>query len=133
MDGKHIKKKIMESHLSQKEVAEKMGVTPQTISSMLAGKNISSEVLEKLCRVIGTTMNKLYEGYKDDEFYEQTNSSIVNATNNIEQHEGDVIGRLLDVIQQKEAELKNKDRLIHNLYKENIRLAKGPKDQEEAV
>ena len=129
MDGKHIKTKIMESHLSQKEVAERMGVTPQTISSMLTGKNIGSEVLEKLCTAIGKTINQIYEGYKDNEFFEKINSPVIIPGKNEEQ-ESEIVKRLMDMIEAKDIELHKKDEMIMNLYRENMKLMYGHNDQD---
>lgn len=53
MDGKKFKGKLKELGLTQVRVAEILGVTPQSINSMMKNASISTNTLERLAQAIG--------------------------------------------------------------------------------
>ncbi len=59
----------IEIDMSQKELAEKTGVTRQTIGLIEAGEfNPSIKLCNKICRALGVTLNDIfYEEEEEDE------------------------------------------------------------------
>ena len=123
MNGEQLKKRIMAAQLTQKELAERLNVKPQTVTSWLATKNIGSEKLELVCKAIGKPINFLYEGtpYYDDPHQ----GNVIKFGDN----DSDVIKSLVEMLKQKESEvremlvkLSEKDKKIESLYEQNIKL-----------
>lgn len=54
-------------HMTQQELAEKVGVSRQTINSIEAGRYVPSTVLAlKISAVFKTTVNEIFQLEKDD-------------------------------------------------------------------
>ena len=70
MNGEQLKKRVRATGKSQKQVAEAMNVTPQTVAAMFTAQDVRSSTLERLCDVLGVKMNYFYDGtdYAVDEY-----------------------------------------------------------------
>lgn len=60
MTGKNLKELIDTLGISQRKLAEQMGVTPQTISAILTAKDVRSGTLERIAEAIGVKMSFFY-------------------------------------------------------------------------
>lgn len=60
--GYRIRERREELRMSQEDLAEKSGISRQTISSIenTPGKNVSTKTLEKLASALGTTVGDLF-------------------------------------------------------------------------
>ena len=47
--------------MKKRDLAEKAGISPATISKMAAGENITMEVVEKVCRALKCNMDDIAE------------------------------------------------------------------------
>lgn len=62
----------IELDMSQAELAQKAGVTRQTIGLIEAGEfNPSIKLCNKICRALGVTLNDIFWEEKDDEANEE--------------------------------------------------------------
>lgn len=50
---KEIKKNIIDNNYTQKEIAEKMGMIPQTYNTLINKKNFSFNDLKRICDAMG--------------------------------------------------------------------------------
>lgn len=50
---KEIKKNIIDNNYTQKEIAEKMGMIPQTYNTLINKKNFSFNDLKRICNAMG--------------------------------------------------------------------------------
>lgn len=62
MDGSVLKEYWKLSKLSQKELADKLGITVSALGQQFVAKDLRSGTIEKFCKVMGLTMNKIYKG-----------------------------------------------------------------------
>ena len=62
MDGKFLKRKILECGKTQKEVAELLGISPQAMTSILNASDVRSGTIERLCKVLDLPISFFYEG-----------------------------------------------------------------------
>lgn len=64
MRGQELKARIMEVGKSQKDIADYLGVTAQSLSSVLSAKDVRSGTIEKIAQVLNVPISFLY-GEKD--------------------------------------------------------------------
>lgn len=62
MTGEQLKKRVKATGFAQKQLAEALNVTPQTVTSMFSANDVRSSTLERLCDVLGVKINFFYEG-----------------------------------------------------------------------
>lgn len=60
MTGQELKQKIDRLGVKQNVLAEKMGVTPQTVSAILGAKDVRSSSLERIAAALGVDMSFFY-------------------------------------------------------------------------
>ena len=60
MTGHELKLKLIEAGKSQKDIAELLGVTAQSLSSVLSAKDVRSGTLERIAEAIGVKMSFFY-------------------------------------------------------------------------
>ena len=56
MTGEELRKKLSDLGVQQKDIADKLGLTRQNFSQMLAVKDVKSGLLEKICSLLDMTM-----------------------------------------------------------------------------
>ncbi len=61
MTGEELKRKIKEAGSSQKELAELLGVTAQSISSILSAKDVRSGTIEKIAEALGRPVSYFFD------------------------------------------------------------------------
>lgn len=60
MIGENIREVLAEKHISSKELANKLGISPTHMSYLLNGKRRPSfELLDAMCEVLGVPMSRL--------------------------------------------------------------------------
>ena len=62
MRGDILKRKILETGKTQKEVAELLNITPQSINAILSASDVRSSTIEKLAKVLNKSVTFFYEG-----------------------------------------------------------------------
>lgn len=61
MTGKQLKVKLAELGAHQKDIADLLGVTAQSLSSVLSAKDVRSGTIEKIARVLGVPIAYFFE------------------------------------------------------------------------
>lgn len=56
---KKLFKLLIDRDMKKRDLAEKAGISPATISKMAAGENITMEVVEKVCRALKCNMDDI--------------------------------------------------------------------------
>ena len=80
--------------ISQKELAEKMSVSPVSVNKWLNGGAIEATKIPQLCNILGITPNELF-GYNNTEFTDED----IRILEQIKKHPEykDAIKKLLDI------------------------------------
>lgn len=60
MDGKKLKQKIAELGITQLDLANRLGSTPQSLSSILHAKDVRSGTIEKIAQVLNVSIGFFY-------------------------------------------------------------------------
>jgi transcriptional regulator with XRE-family HTH domain len=60
MTGQELKAKLIEAGKTQKDIAEILGVTAQSLSSVLSAKDVRSGTIEKIAKAIGVNVSYIY-------------------------------------------------------------------------
>lgn len=81
MTGQELRVKLMEFGKSQKDIADSLGVTAQSLSSVLSAKDVRSGTIEKIAQVLNIPVSSLY-GEKDSGAVASGNGSVAVAGNN---------------------------------------------------
>lgn len=86
MKGKELKSKLIEVGISQKELADLLGVTAQSLSSILSAKDVRSGTIEKIAKTLGVSISYMYgEPDKIQNAVATGDGSVaVNGNNNVE-------------------------------------------------
>lgn len=58
---KRLFKKLIDENMKKQELAEKAQISSATISKMVAGDNVTMEVVEKVCRALNCTVDEIVE------------------------------------------------------------------------
>ena len=121
MTGQELKAKLIEAGKTQKDIADLLGVTAQSLSSVLSAKDVRSGTIEKIAKAIGVRISYMYgEVDKVQNAVATGNGSVaVNGNNNVA---GNVtVGNDTEVLQERilllERILDEKERLIKVLMK----------------
>ena len=125
MTGEHLAKRIKAAQLSQKELADRMNVIPQLVSSMCKTKSVGSEKLEMVCKALGKPMNFLYEG---THYYEKV--SNVEGVIKFGEDNSEIISTLIQMLKTKDEEniklqirLQEKEDKISSLHDQNMKIS----------
>ena len=77
--GKKIKEKRLEKELTQEELAEKIGISPKSLSQIELGNNfVSAENLEAICQALSISPRVLF----DFDINEKTKDEYLKYINN---------------------------------------------------
>lgn len=88
MTGERIKFLLDELGVTQKTLSEMLGVTPQSVSAIIAASDVRSGTLEKIANVLGVPMSRFYPAAsatitnESSELHVRNNSGVVSGTNN---------------------------------------------------
>ena len=96
MTGKELKLKIDALGRTQRSLAEQMGVTPQTVSAILAAKDIRTSSLERIAQVTNKPMSYFYEETNNAQAVVSGDSSIAAINSNVNSSEVELLKKLLE-------------------------------------
>lgn len=89
MTGERIKFLLDELGVTQKALSEMLGVTPQSVSAIIAASDVRSGTLEKIANVLGVHMSRFYPNdttttitNESSELHVRNNSGVVSGINN---------------------------------------------------
>lgn len=89
MTGDRIKFLLDELGVTQKALSEMLGVTPQSVSAIIAASDVRSGTLEKIANVLGVPMSRFYPNdttttitNESSELHVCNNSGVVSGINN---------------------------------------------------
>lgn len=66
MKGEFLKRRLLETGKTQKEIAELLSITPQSINAILSASDVRSSTIEKLAKVLNLPITFFYEGSELD-------------------------------------------------------------------
>ena len=96
MTGKELKLKIDALGITQRSLAEQMGVTPQTVSAILAAKDIRTSSLERIAQVTNKPMSYFYGETNNAQAVVSRDSSIAAINSNVNSSEVELLKKLLE-------------------------------------
>lgn len=88
MTGDRIKFLLDELGVTQKALSEMLGVTPQSVSAIIAASDVRSGTLEKIANVLGVPMSRFFQNdaatitNESSELHVRNNSVVVSGINN---------------------------------------------------
>ena len=126
MTGDRIKFLLDELGITQKDLSEMLGVTPQSVSAIIAASDVRSGTLEKIANVLGVPMSRFYPNdttttITNDsiELHVRNNSGVVSGTNNGSISAGQDAQRLVEILVEANAKKDQQiDKLIALLTKQ---------------
>ena len=105
MEGKNFQKKLKELGITQAQVAEILGITPQSVSSMMKAMSVKTSSLEKIARGLGKDISV---------FFDDNTSDIASMKKALDEKDA-IIKKLDERVTSLEAQLKAKDETIATL------------------
>lgn len=96
MTGKELKLKIDALGITQRSLAEQMGVTPQTVSAILTAKDIRTSSLERIAQVTNKPMSYFYGETDNAQAVASGDSSIAAINSNVNSSEVELFKKLLE-------------------------------------
>lgn len=126
MTGDRIKFLLDELGVTQKALSEMLGVTPQSVSAIIAASDVRSGTLEKIANVLGVPMSRFYPNdttttitNESSELHVRNNSGVVSGTNNGSISAGQDTQRLVEILVEANAKKDQQiDKLIALLTKQ---------------
>lgn len=126
MTGDRIKFLLDELGITQKALSEMLGVTPQSVSAIIAASDVRSGTLEKIANVLGVPMSRFYPNdttttitNESSELHVRNNSGVVSGTNNGSISAGQDAQRLVEILVEANAKKDQQiDKLIALLSKQ---------------
>ena len=126
MTGDRIKFLLDELGVTQKALSEMLGVTPQSVSAIIAASDVRSGTLEKIANVLGVPMSRFYPNdttttitNESSELHVCSNSGVVSGTINGSISSGQDAQRLVEILVEANAKKDQQiDKLIALLTKQ---------------
>ena len=82
MTGKNLKELIDALGISQRKLAEQMGVTPQTISAILTAKDVRTSTIERIASVTNMPISYFFKEEREHQNAVASGNGIAVAGNN---------------------------------------------------
>lgn len=113
MTGKELKERVDALGIAQRKLADKMGVTPQTINAILTAKDVRTSTIERIASVTGMPISFFFkeEADKQSAVVSGNGSVAVAGNNNVTSNAGDT-AVLQERVKMLEKLLDEKERLI---------------------
>lgn len=126
MTGVEVKEKLKRSGFTQSEIAEMMGVSPQTFNAYLKVDDIKTGLLENIANAIGKGISYFFEDTNSTNQNTKGNSNVVVGRDNnghilLDKCQDDLEAALREIqylkalIKEKDERLDEKERLINVL------------------
>ena len=116
MTGKNLKELIDALGISQRKLAEQMGVTPQTISAILTAKDVRTSTIERIASVTHMPISYFFKEEREHQNAVASGNGIAVAGNN------NVAGNV--TIDDNTAVLQERVAMLEKLLEEKERLIK---------
>lgn len=113
MSGEELKIFIKKQGYNVSSLAKILETSQQNLDRALCVESVKTNLLEKICEKLDIKINDFYVGTP----YGITTKEAIRASNQPE-----IIQRLMDMLEQKGDELRQKDEIIQKLYGENMKL-----------
>lgn len=113
MDGQKLKDKLLSQRVPFNEIAERLGITAQSLNSCFKVKDVRSNTLERIAEVINVKMSFFYpdDADKQSAIVSGNGSVAVAGNNNVTSNAGDT-AVLQERVKMLEKLLEEKERLI---------------------
>lgn len=113
MTGKELKERVDALGITQRKLADKMGVTPQTINAILTAKDVRTSTIERIASVTGMPISFFFkeEADKQSAIVSGNGSVVVAGNNNLTSNAGET-AVLQERVKMLEKLLDEKERLI---------------------
>lgn len=108
MKGVQLKTEIKKRGFTLRSVAEKFGVTEQSMGRMMKSDDVSTHLLEVTAEVMGISPADFYRKEDGDSIFADNNSTAFKGTNNCD-------ARLLDIIQARDRHIEKLLAIIEKL------------------
>lgn len=128
MTGQELREKLLMANVPFNEIAERLGITAQSLNSCFKGKDVRSNTIERIAEVIGVKMSFFYPIESGNVVASGNGSVAVTGNNNVAGNVtmGDNAAVLSERIKSLEALIVEKNERICEL-KERIEELKGQK------
>lgn len=83
MEGKVLKHKIAEINVTQLDLANKLGVTPQSLSSILHAKDVRSGTIERIAQVLNVPIGFFFGDEFKNNAVASGNKSVAAINSNV--------------------------------------------------
>lgn len=97
--GKELNQIIGEKRLIKKDIAEKIGITPEYFSQIMRKSSIDCELLERICKVVNISPAYFFDDYDITKQNVVGNGNIAAINSNVDTpagHEIELLKRILD-------------------------------------
>lgn len=113
MTGKELKERVDALGIAQRKLADKMGVTPQTINAILTAKDVRTSTIERIASVTGMPISFFFKEEADNQsaIVSGNGNVAVAGNNNVTSNAGDT-AVLQERVKMLEKLLDEKERLI---------------------
>lgn len=112
MDGTKLKEKLLALRVPFNEIADRLGVTAQSLNSCFKVKDVRSNTIERIAEVLGVPMSFFYPEDSDNSaVVSGTGNVAVAGNNNVTSNAGDT-GVLQERVRMLEKLLDEKERTI---------------------
>lgn len=113
MDGKRLKEKVLMANVPLTVIAERMGITAQSLNSCFKGKDVRSNTIERIAEALSVNMSFFYPADDSKNAIASGDSAVAVNTNtgSISASTGDT-AVLQERVKSLEALVAEKERLI---------------------
>ncbi len=112
MEGKVLKHKIAEINVTQLDLANKLGVTPQSLSSILHAKDVRSGTIERIAQVLNVPVSFFFGENIGNNAVASGNKSVAAINSSVSSPTAEVLEERVKALETLVAE---KERLINIL------------------
>lgn len=109
MEGKVLKRKIAEINVTQLDLANKLGVTPQSLSSILHAKDVRSGTIERIAQVLNVPVSFFFGDEIKNNAVASGNKTVAAINSNVSSTTAAVLEERVKALETLVAE---KERLI---------------------
>ncbi len=112
MEGKVLKHKIAEINVTQLDLANKLGITPQSLSSILHAKDVRSGTIERIAQVLNVPVSFFFGENTGNNAVASGNKSVAAINSSVSSPTAEVLEERVKALETLVAE---KERLINIL------------------
>ncbi len=112
MEGKVLKRKLMELNKTQKELSGLLGITAQSVNAILSAKDVRSGTIERIAQVLNVPVSFFFGDETKNNVVASGNKSVAAINSNVSSPTADVLEERVRALETLVAE---KERLINVL------------------